>query len=226
MRVILCDVSCEWDAILNIDSPRKGAWKGKMLVYRGCQSESWFVGIVNDINCTNTDSLYTGERLIYGIYVPRRGQLLLYKVSPKNVSDPFVFRTICHEGSYDGGFSVINVAEKMSAIGTEDYGKDASDTDGESIMGPSKIFVTELGDCNTIVAGRNIAAEIDQVYLSIRAFKDGFPQLKEAVKEVCEDPYEHWSNWSKCGDNMEKSDETPVLSDNGKQKGKKRFSLN
>lgn len=226
MKVILCDVSCEWDATLNVDSPGKGVWKGKMLVYRGYQSQSWFVGIVNDISCTNTDSLYTGERLIYGIYVPRLGQLLLYKVSPKNVSDPFVFRTICREGSYKGGFSVINVAEKMSAIKDADYIRDATGADGESIMGPSEIFVTELGDCDTTVVGRNIAAEIDQVYLSTRAFKDGFPQLKEAVKKVYEDPYEHWNNWWKYGDNMEKSDETSVLSKKGKQKGKKRFRLN
>lgn len=92
-------------------------WEGKILL----NDDGWFEGIVVDPN-----SSYKGDRLVYGFYHLDKG-IQLIKVAPKRVSNPFVFRGLKKETSYDGVFSVIRVLGEqgcgLCSITTEEFSK-------------------------------------------------------------------------------------------------------
>ena len=72
-------------------------WEGKILL----EDDGWFEGIVHD-----PYSPYTKDRFVFGIFHPTK-IIELIKVSPANVSDPFVFRVQRTVNGYEGEFSVI-----------------------------------------------------------------------------------------------------------------------
>ena len=93
----LVDIKGYWNMSGGYDFNDTDMWEGKLLL----EDDGWFEGIVND-----PSSPYTGDRFVFGIYHPAK-IIELLKVSPSNVSDPFVFRGQRDAKGYDGDFSVL-----------------------------------------------------------------------------------------------------------------------
>ena len=93
----LVDIKGYWNMSGGYDFNDNDMWEGKLLL----EDDGWFEGIVND-----PTSPYTGDRMVFGIYHPTK-IIELLKVSPANVSDPFVFRGQRDAKGYDGDFSVL-----------------------------------------------------------------------------------------------------------------------
>ena len=99
----LMDIKGYWNFAGDYSFNDNEMWEGKILL----DEDGWFEGIANDPN-----SGYTKDRLIFGVYHP--GKIIeLVKVSPKVVSDPFVFRGKRDAKGYDGKLSLIRIFGEM-----------------------------------------------------------------------------------------------------------------
>ena len=99
----LMDIKGYWDFAGNYSFNDRNMWEGKILL----DDNGWFEGIANDPN-----SIYTGDRFIFGIYHPEK-IISLIKVSPEEISSPFVFRGKRDAKGYDGQLSVIRLFGEM-----------------------------------------------------------------------------------------------------------------
>lgn len=81
-------------------------WKGQILLY----DDGWFEGVVVD-----PYSSYTEDRLIFGVYHPNK-VIELFKLTPLNISSPFVFHGNRAAKGYDGKFEIIGI------LGSTPYG--------------------------------------------------------------------------------------------------------
>ena len=102
----LVDIKGYWNMSIGYSFNDNGMWEGKLLL----EDDGWFEGIVNDLT-----SPYTGDRMIFGIYHPTK-IIELFKVSPANVSDPFVFRGQRTTIGYEGYFSVLGDYEDFGKV--------------------------------------------------------------------------------------------------------------
>ncbi len=99
----LMDIKGYWNLEGNYSFNDNNMWEGKILL----DEDGWFEGIANDPN-----SSYKKDRLIFGVYHP--GKVIeLVKVTPKVVSDPFVFRGKRDVKGYDGKLSVIGLCGEI-----------------------------------------------------------------------------------------------------------------
>ena len=152
----LVDIKGYWNMSGGYDFNDNDMWKGKLLL----EDDGWFEGIVND-----PTSPYTGDRMVFGIYHPTKAIELL-KISPANVSDPFVFRGQRDAKGYEGDFSVLGFF-------------------GEQRCGVSHLItqhVDYLKEKNyPEVADRDIEAEKEELAKRIATFKqnDDFADLYE-----------------------------------------------
>lgn len=71
--------------------------EGQIILYE----DGWFEGIVNDPH-----SSYTDDRFVFGAYLPDHF-IELFKVTPSDISVPFIFRGKRDVKGYDGEFSFI-----------------------------------------------------------------------------------------------------------------------
>ena len=86
-------VQCTWNGRNQEDT-----WEGKIALYE----DGWFEGLVQDPN-----SPYKGDRFVFGAYFPGTAIELL-KITPSEVSDPFVFKGVMSDDiTYDGHFNII-----------------------------------------------------------------------------------------------------------------------
>ena len=99
----LVEIKGFWNMSGDYDFNEKDMWEGKLLL----EEDGWFEGIVTDPR-----SPYTGDRMIFGILHPDK-IIELIKVSPTNVSDPFVFRGQKYVNGYDGEFSAIGLFDEQ-----------------------------------------------------------------------------------------------------------------
>lgn len=164
----LMDIKGYWNFAGDYSFNDNEMWEGKILL----DEDGWFEGIANDPN-----SGYTKDRLIFGVYHP--GKIIeLVKVSPKVVSDPFVFRGKRDVKGYDGKLSVIGLCGEMDCgvchIITQ-YAEDEKNND------------------------RNIEEEIKDLLKRIEAFKATSDyddlynysyNMKDALSEVALRQYE------------------------------------
>lgn len=160
----LIDIKGYWNSVGAYVFRDDDSWEGKILL----DEDGWFEGIVNDSNST-----YTGDRMVYGIYHP--GKIIrLVKISPKDVSNPLVFEAIRDVKGYNGNFSEIRKSLQEN-------------------LGSSYIITGDVQDligcdypeyCN-----RNVEIELDDVMKRINAFKKGkqFEELYESNKELKEE---------------------------------------
>ena len=95
----LVDIKGYWNMSGGYDFNDNDMWEGKLLL----EDDGWFEGIVND-----PTSPYTGDRMVFGIYHPTK-VIELLKISPANVSDPFVFRGQRDAKGYEGQFEAIGL---------------------------------------------------------------------------------------------------------------------
>ncbi len=170
-------------------------WEGKLLL----DDNGWFEGIVRDSN-----SSYTGDRMIFGTYYPTAAIELL-KVSPPNVSDPFVFRGNRDAKGYDGEFSVLGIWGEIpfgvSHIITQDvelakdngYTDDDRDIDKEIVELLEKIAAFKAKGYNRELYENTLAAkeQIAKVVLARYARSNGWflsdediAELRASLKEV------------------------------------------
>ena len=114
----LMNIKGYWNMSGGYDFNNNDMWEGKLLL----EDDGWFEGIVFDPN-----SPYIGDRMIFGIYHPDK-VIELIKVSPANVSDPFVFRGQKDGDVYEGEFSVLGLFGEhycgMNRMVTEQYNGD------------------------------------------------------------------------------------------------------
>lgn len=74
-------------------------WEGQFILHE----DGWFEGIV-----TNPNSSYTDDRFIFGAYFPDMAIELL-KVTPSEVSSPFIYKGKRDVKGYDGQIAVIGL---------------------------------------------------------------------------------------------------------------------
>lgn len=121
----------------NCDFNDNNMWEGQILL----EDDGWFEGIVTD-----PGSPYKGDRMVFGIYHPDK-IIELIKLSPANVSDPFVFRGMCDAKGYDGEFAVIEALgeyrQGTSRIITQDV--DYVDVDEKNILEERNHLLEKLG---------------------------------------------------------------------------------
>lgn len=152
----LNDIKGYWNMSGGYDFNDNDMWEGKILL----EEDGWFEGIVND-----PKSPYVGDRMVFGIYHPTK-VIELLKVSPANVSDPFIFRGKRDAKGYEGEFSVIGLF-------------------GEMPCGISHIITQDvdyLKENNySEVSERNIESEKEDLLKRISIFKenDDFKELYE-----------------------------------------------
>ncbi len=84
----------------------KDMWEGKILL----EEDGWFEGLVVD-----PYSSYKEDRFVFGVYFPDKF-IKLYKMTPLNISSPFVFSAFKEKDEYNGNFDVIGM------FGTRPYG--------------------------------------------------------------------------------------------------------
>ncbi len=157
----LVDIKGYWNDSYENDFTDNDMWEGKLLL----EDDGWFEGIVND-----PTSPYTGDRMVFGIYHPTK-IIELLKVSPANVSDPFVFRGQRDAKGYEGDFSELGFF-------------------GEQYCGVSHLItqhVDYLKENNyPEVANRDIEAEKEELAKRIATFKqnDDFAELYENTSGI------------------------------------------
>lgn len=171
----LVDIKGYWNMVGASVFKDDDSWKGKILL----DDDGWFEGIVNDSN-----SSYTGDRMVYGIYHP--GKIIrLVKVSPKDVSNPLVFEALRDVKGYNGKFSMI---EKTS----------------QEKLGSAYIITGDVKDligCNyPEYYNRNVEIESDDIMKRLNIFKSGKQftelyddnkKLKEQISEILLQNYEN-----------------------------------
>lgn len=93
------DIKGYWNDKFETKYTGDKSWSGKIKV----DEDGWFEGVVVDSNST-----YTKERFVCGIY--HEGKVFeLYKLTPMDISSPFVFHCECETGGYEGKFDVIGL---------------------------------------------------------------------------------------------------------------------
>jgi len=114
-----------WDATYSHCFNEVNMWEGKILL----EEDGWFEGIVAD-----TNSSYTGDRFIFGVYYPTK-VIELFKFAPENISDPFVFHGKMNANGYEGEFELIGLFGPspygISRITTQDIEHDKENVDKE-----------------------------------------------------------------------------------------------
>ena len=95
----LHDVKGYWDSSYTYDFNETNMWEGKILL----EDDGWFEGIVVD-----PYSPYTKDRFIFGVYHPTK-VIELFKFTPSDVSDPFVFHGTKSDNGYSGMFEIIGL---------------------------------------------------------------------------------------------------------------------
>jgi len=95
----LMDIKGYWDFSGNYSFVDSRMWEGKILL----DENGWFEGIANDPHLE-----YTGDKFIFGIYHPEK-VIELIKVSPEEISDPFIFRGKRDVKGYDGKLSILRM---------------------------------------------------------------------------------------------------------------------
>ena len=157
----LVDIKGDWEMSIGYSFNNNGMWEGKLIL----EDDGWFEGIVNDLT-----SPYTGDRMIFGIYHPNK-IIELFKVSPANVSDPFVFRGQRTAIGYEGYFSVLGDYE-------------------EKYCGSSNLItqhVNSLKEMNYVeVADRDTESEKKELAKRIAVFKqnDDFEELYKNIVAI------------------------------------------
>jgi hypothetical protein len=96
------DIKGYWSMSEDYNFNDKDMWEGQLIL---CE-DGWFEGIVQD-----PYSYYTDDRFIFGAYLPRIAIELL-KITPADVSDPFVFRGEKSQEGFDCIFSSIGIIEE------------------------------------------------------------------------------------------------------------------
>lgn len=152
----LNDIKGYWDMNYNYNFNDADMWEGRIIL----EDDGWFEGIVCD-----PASPYTGDRMVFGIYHPTK-VIELLKVSPAEVSDPFIFRGKRDAKGYDGEFSVLGFFGEMSCGVSHIITRDVA-------------LFQEHGDSE--VAGRDVEAETSELLQRIEAFKSNsdFRELYE-----------------------------------------------
>ncbi len=83
----------------DLDFKVEDMWKGQILL----EDDGWFEGIVVDPN-----SSYKEDRFIFGVYYPEK-VIELFKSTPRDISNPFVFHGKKNTEGYDGQFEIIGL---------------------------------------------------------------------------------------------------------------------
>ena len=95
----LMDIKGYWNIAYGWNFNDKDMWEGQILL----QDDGWFEGIVVDPN-----SSYKEDRFIFGVYYPEK-IIELFKLTPHDISNPFVFHGKRGTKGYDGQFEIIGL---------------------------------------------------------------------------------------------------------------------
>ena len=94
----MIDIKAHWVMGNDHHFNKDDMWEGQFIL----ESDGWFEGIVID-----PLSPYLNDRFVFGVYTPDKNIHLL-KVTPSDISDPFVFRGKKTDEGYDGKFAAID----------------------------------------------------------------------------------------------------------------------
>ena len=186
----LIEIKGFWKTRRKEDYNDKNMWEGKLLL----EEDGWFEGIVID-----PESQYKGNRFIFGIYHENK-IIELLKISPENVSNPFVFRCQKNRKEYEGIFSVI-------------------DTYDEYPCGESKIITNEI---DYLKEKQNIETEKERLLNKINSFKEenDYKELYENILNIRSNLSEYVLRKYK-GDKFTKKEIEEYLEPNNEKDAKK-----
>jgi len=175
--VSLNDIKGYWDMSYSHDFNEQDMWKGQFILYE----DGWFEGIVID-----PASPYLKDRFVFGVYFPNKGIELL-KVTPSEVSSPFIFRGKKDAKGYDGNFNAIGLfgEQEMGVSHITTQESELQDTqDLETRIDAWKESM--VGDENNFLYENTVQMRF-QMIKTLKAQYEGRKLPKEEVDKILEE---------------------------------------
>ena len=172
---ILNDIQCFWDMSGRHRFYDKHMWKGKFLL----EEDGWFEGIVKGEN-----SPYPGESIIFGFYNPTKS-IELYKVSPADMCDPYVFRGKKDDLGYEGDFSALGYIEETPYGFSHMIIQDMEDLKRRGFISISEMEIeSEKEDLMKRIADFKKENDFRELYMNVLSMR------KQMLgKQTARDPY-------------------------------------